>query len=1043
MRIGMFLGLTLVFGAVWTAGAEAASTSAGEGDFIGPNDRVVFLGDSITHGGAYGEYVSLFYATRYPGSDRWFSNSGWSGASLPQGIASVDEDVVAKTPTVVTVFYGMNDSGSQESWPVDSPDYPGRSARKLREYETNYTNLLALIAAKAKSPRIVYVTPSPYDQTCNDRGKTVATRKNDVMGLMAEWVQARAAAVGAPCVDLYGSLMRVNTRGQAKDPAFSVLRQGNDDSGRLDRVHPGPFGHMLFLDAFVRAFHAPGLVDEITASAGGRRSCTFTCRERALPFPADANMARAYGHCSFVDDFNREILRIRDLVPGTYRVTADGREIGRWTSGQLADGVNIATNAATPQYQQALKVKALNAQLWSRERDLRLFLTRRRWLRMHYKVDPDDLAAVKTLRESIKDKKGCAYDYSTFGEYLKKWPDREKVTAEAERLRREIKEAAKPVEHAFTAELESRDISVSYDAATGGFAVSDSAAGRTWSSLPGAACPDGIRVSHRVEGRELVVTLSADAGRKMSEIDFPRPFAAERGDRILLTQGNGFLFPAEMTDLGTDKVDFSRYPTRDMEMGCFGHLSETAGYLAIVETPEDCGQRYSVGSNGLRQPNVVWLSEHGKFGYERRIRYVFFKDPTPMKMALRYREEMKRKGYYKLFPEKMRERPAMAERYAMLAGAPNVWIWEEDGDKAGFARELKELGFGSFLLQSANRRDLGVWITPEEIRNMAKVPGVLPGVYDIYRDFMDPKNLPLIDCVRPYWPTNVWENGDYVLASDGSVARGWGVNRKGTTDAKNRIGCALLCEGRSWPYAQANLRRDLKAAPHAARLFDVVGGSLGECFNPRHPLTRRTSRIARRDFFAHAEGEFGVLAGTEDGSECFVGCCSYFEGTMSAPNHYRVDGGRYMWRLYDEVPDCIRRGTDPATRVPFFDMVFHGCVNLYWYWCDYNNKFPSLWHRRDLFDFVTGEPPMYFFTRETFAKQKGSLAASYALATSVAKATFGVPMSDYRWLTSDRLVQQSAFENGVVATVNFGEKTFVMADGFSLAPGGHRLERGK
>ena len=104
MRIGMFLGLTLVFGAVWTAGAEAASTSAGEGDFIGPNDRVVFLGDSITHGGAYGEYVSLFYATRYPGSDRWFSNSGWSGASLPQGIASVDEDIVAKTPTVVTVF---------------------------------------------------------------------------------------------------------------------------------------------------------------------------------------------------------------------------------------------------------------------------------------------------------------------------------------------------------------------------------------------------------------------------------------------------------------------------------------------------------------------------------------------------------------------------------------------------------------------------------------------------------------------------------------------------------------------------------------------------------------------------------------------------------------------------------------------------------------------------------------------------------------------------------------------------------------------------
>jgi len=588
-----------------------------------------------------------------------------------------------------------------------------------------------------------------------------------------------------------------------------------------------------------------------------------------------------------------------------------------------------------------------------------------------------------------------------------------------------------------------KDIVVSCDEACGSFSVFDSDAERVWKSLPGPACPANVRVSHRVEGRELLVTLSADDGLKMDLLDFPRPFAAERGDRILLTQGNGFLFPAEMTDLGTDKIDLSFYPTRDMEMGCFGHLSEKSGYLAIIETPEDCGQRYRVGSNGLRQPNVVWRGEHGKFGYARRIRFVFFKDPTPMKMALRYREEMKRRGWYKTFAEKMREHPSMVPRYSMLAGAPNVWIWEEDGDKAGFARELKDLGFDTFLLQSANRHDLGVWITPKEIAEMAKVPGVLPGIYDIYRDFMDPENLPHIDCVRPYWPTNVWENGDYVLDADGSVARGWGVNRKGTTDDKNRIGCALLCEGRSWPYARANLARDLIAAPHVVRLFDVVGGNLSECYNPRHPLTRRMSRTARQQFFANTELEFGILAGTEDGSECFVNCCSYFEGTMSAPGHYRVDGGRYMWKLYDEIPDNVRRGMDPTTRVPFFDMVFHGCVNLYWYWCDYNNKFPALWHQKDLFNFVTGEPPMYFFNRANFEKQKDSLAASYRLATEVAKMTFGVPMSDYRWLTADRLVQESEFANGVIATVNFGDKPFTMSDGYVLSEGGARLQRRK
>lgn len=588
------------------------------------------------------------------------------------------------------------------------------------------------------------------------------------------------------------------------------------------------------------------------------------------------------------------------------------------------------------------------------------------------------------------------------------------------------------------------EIDVAYDAAAQAFTVRDAAAGRVWTSLPGTRLPAWADVAWRVEGRELVVTVTGDPAQKMRTLDFPRPFAAQRGERVLLTQGNGFSFPVEETDLGTDRIDVSWYPGRDMEMGCFGHYADGgAGYLAILETPEDGGVRYAVGPNGLRQPNALWRAEGGRFGYVRRVRFVFDARATPMRMALRYRAEMKRKGYWKTFPEKMAERPGMAARYRALAGAPNVWYWEVEGDKAGFARALKARGFDTFLICFANRRDLGAWVTREELRAVAQVPGALPGVYDIYRDFMDPANLPLIDCVRPYWPTNVWENGDYVLDAAGRVARGWGVDRKGSKDPKDRIGCALLCEARSWPYARARLAEELAAAPHAVRMFDVVGGSLGECHNPRHPLVRRTSRDARRAFFAAAEREFGILAGTEDGSECFAADCSYFEGTMSAPNHYRVDGGRYMWKIYDEVPDAVRRGTDPATRVPFFDMVFHGCVNLYWYWCDYNNKFPALWHRRDLFNFVTGEPPMYLFTQASFERQKDRLAASCRLATETAKATFGVPMADYRWLSADRMVQESEFENGVVATVNFGDRPFTLPDGTVLAPGGHRLVRRK
>ena len=625
---------------------------------------------------------------------------------------------------------------------------------------------------------------------------------------------------------------------------------------------------------------------------------------------------------------------------------------------------------------------------------------------------------------------------------------------------------------AFGAVIENDSLKVEFRKADAAFDVTDKSSGRVWRMMEGEGTSlevSDVKASGReisfaarsrapaldmrmrlaLEGRELSVSISAPADAKIAEtrLDWPYPFAGERGDRVLLTQGNGFAFPVEMTDLGTDKIDLSNYPGRDMEMGCWGQYAETlapdgeilpaAGCLAIIETPENSGIRYTVRRNGFRQANVSWQHDRLAFGHDRRVRFVFGKKFGPMEMALRYREEMKRKGYWVSFAEKRRRYPHLAEKIDLLIGAPNVWYWAEGGDKAGVARRLKELGFENILMQFATRHDLGTWVTPEEIRAVAAVPGVIAGEYDIYKDFMDPANIPLIDCTRPHWPTNVWENGDYVTDSGGAVVRGWGVDRR---DGKGRIGCAALCESRAWPYALDRIGRAVSEAPHSSRLIDVVGGCLGECWNPAHPLNRRQSRDARSALFDNIQRRLGLLVGTEDGGEWCVPTCCYFEGTMSAPDHYRVDGGRYMWKVYDEVPDVVLRGLDETTRVPFFEMVFHGCVVTYWYWCDYNNKFPSLWRKHDLFNALYGTPPMYLFTPDTFAGIQSRLAESRVVATSTAKLAGTSPMCGFRWLTPDRSVQQSRFENGVVCTVNFGDGPYKMSDGRILPPEGFCVE---
>ena len=616
---------------------------------------------------------------------------------------------------------------------------------------------------------------------------------------------------------------------------------------------------------------------------------------------------------------------------------------------------------------------------------------------------------------------------------------------------------------------------VGFDCGTAAFDVTDLRTGRVWRQMPGEGAKvevksaaadadgrgaslalriDGVRGEVRgrlaLDGAELSVTLDSDATNRVAKsFAYPYPFEAKRGERLLLPNGCGHAFPVEWTDLGTKAFDKATLWTREMKISAWGQYGEkvaadgslegAGGVLALVQTPADATLLSHPRANGLRQSGISWVGElYSDFGYARTIRYVFFAKGSPMEMAMRTRAEMARRGYVVTFAEKRARHPKMAASYDLLAGAPIVWYWELDGDKPGVARRLKELGFENFVFSGVTRRDLNVWITPQEVREIAKVPGVLQTEYDIYVDTMEPSMLDKIDSVRPHWPLEAWDNDDITRHADGTPMRGWKVALK--SDPTNPVvGCVSLCAAQARPYMRRRISARLAEAPYGARFFDVTGTSVGCCWNRKHPLTRRTDALARKRMLALPGDEFGLICGTEDGLECYVPEVDYLEGNFSA-NPYRVDGGRCQWKIYDETPAIIEKGLDPTTRVPFWEMVFHDCIVSTWYWTDYNNKFPKAWWKHDLLNAVTGTPPMYLFTREVFAGIQDRLAASVKVTTPVARATFGVRMTDYRWLTADRLVQQSAFANGVRVTVNFGEKPFTMADGYVLAARGHRFE---
>ena len=101
-------------------------------------DRAVFLGNSITDGGHYHSYIWLYYMTRFPYMDLRVMNAGIGGETAGDMYKRLDGDVFSKRPTVLTVTFGMNDTGYME---YNGDDAGAFGEKKYRECYDNFKKM--------------------------------------------------------------------------------------------------------------------------------------------------------------------------------------------------------------------------------------------------------------------------------------------------------------------------------------------------------------------------------------------------------------------------------------------------------------------------------------------------------------------------------------------------------------------------------------------------------------------------------------------------------------------------------------------------------------------------------------------------------------------------------------------------------------------------------------------------------------------------------------------------------------------------------------
>ncbi|MGA1996198.1 MAG: glycoside hydrolase [Bryobacteraceae bacterium] len=528
----------------------------------------------------------------------------------------------------------------------------------------------------------------------------------------------------------------------------------------------------------------------------------------------------------------------------------------------------------------------------------------------------------------------------------------------------------------------------------------------------------GVVIALAKDQPEFEIELSAN-GPLDNPVAYPPAFVSGKGAWLIVPMNEGIMYPAD--DASIQSRTLLAYSGHGICMPWFGVTAAESGegFMAILGTPDDARIEITRrgGLNLYIQPQ--WEASRGQFGYERKIRYVFFQRGGYVAQAKRYREYAKTMGLFKTLAAKRRDNPNVD----LLVGAVNVWNW--DMKKVELAKEMKSLGMEHVLWSSGGE--------PKEIEAINDL-GYLSSRYDIYQDVFPPEAPQSMK--HAGWPD------DLVWLPNGEWMKGWAHRQKNPDGSETVFEGGVINSQRGLERAKLEIPQDLKTHAYRCRFIDTTTASpFREDYNPAHPLTRSEDRQYKMKLLEYCSRDEKLVVGTETGIDPSVPYVHYYEGMMSLGPYRLPDAGRDMLQYKPPTPDFLKFQVGHFYRIPLWELVYHDCVVAQWYWGDYNNKAPEVWQRRDLYNILYGTPPMFMFNQDTWQKQKGRFAASYQEICPLVRRLGYDEMISHEFLSPDHAVQRTRWKSGAEIVVNFGDSAYRLADGRTVEPAASLVRR--
>lgn len=506
---------------------------------------------------------------------------------------------------------------------------------------------------------------------------------------------------------------------------------------------------------------------------------------------------------------------------------------------------------------------------------------------------------------------------------------------------------------------------------------------------------------------------------------WPSTLETHNLENLILPDGEGILIPVASTFwFGMFKKYFANeyFMQESLTLPLFGGTTKDHTISYISDSPLN-NTIYVLKNN----EKLYIQQEHQFREIDKLIPYIisihFDKGTNPLTPAIHFRNNLIEEKKFVSLKQKEEKNPNIRKLY----GAMHAYVWGT-GRTTQTLDLLASLGIKNMWIgYDVGAKTIDKYQVDKGYIEKAKQLGYLIGPYDTWENVQNPKTA---DTPLSIFP-NAWDKAAVIDKNGKKIP---GFHNRGYEASSEYF--ALQKPKNKDLYERAE---KFKLTGINSYFLDVdATGTLHDDYSKDHSMNVAKDLQNRITRMQHLT-EMGFVVGSETAVSWAVPHIAFAHGNNSVFNspHWKLTKDhKYYGRWYpNERPEVFfkiiiapsdyeKTKYNPLYRIPLFQAVFHDSIVTTDRWEIPITKFKNIMKKRILIESLYGVPSNWVLDVKEIKKYSSELKKFSSFFTPYHKKIANLPLTKFKFLTTDNLIQQTKFGNEVVVTANFSDKIY-------------------